>query len=182
MNETNKENKNTVLNQNRVQNRDGTEGQNCVLNQDCMQNMGCKDNQNSVHSRKCGVQNTNGSKDRTEKSDSTKDNASRKSRDQTDIREGSTSFASRRNKSSPVIDAEERVRALMCSRTNEQYRTEILIACRNCFETSSSRKEFAAQMKGVSSLVREISDTPAIDETFIQGAYGAFLSLGRWSE
>ena len=109
-----------------------------------------------------------------------KDYASRNSRDQTEIREGSTSFVPKADKASPIIDTEKPVRQMNSVQTNEQYRTEILLACRSCFTTAAGRAQFCARMEGICSLVREISDTPAVDENFLQGVYFALLSVAGW--
>ncbi len=109
-----------------------------------------------------------------------KDYASRNSRDQTEIREGSTSFVPKMDKASPVINAEKPLQQMNCCRSNEQYRTEILLACRNCFTTAAGRVQFCSRMEGIGSLVREISDTPAVDENFLQGVFFALLSVAGW--
>jgi hypothetical protein len=81
------------------------------------------------------------------------------------------------NADNPAIYAESTHPKRYSIQTNEQYRTELILACRKCFETASDQSHFSACMKGIQALTAEISVTSKTDEIFLQGAELAFLSI-----
>lgn len=81
------------------------------------------------------------------------------------------------NADNPAIYAESTQPKRYSIQTNEQYRTELILACRTCFASAENKTQFSACMKGIRALVAEISATPKTDEIFLQEAELAFLSI-----
>ena len=69
-----------------------------------------------------------------------------------------------------------------CIKTNPEYRKAVQTACKKSFETACDREHFSARMEGITLLIREISDTPQSDISFVTGAAWALITLVGWSE
>lgn len=77
---------------------------------------------------------------------------------------------------------EKPINTMNSTKTNPDFRKSVQTACQNAFKTACDREHFISRMDGIAHLLREISDTPQSDVSFIEGAAWALLTNIGWSE